>query len=179
MAIQAAHGGGEYDRRALLERRGCALLERRGCAVYYNFHPGETRHLGSAGHAWPIDNKTMTSITIYHNPKCSTSRNVLAMIRERGYEPTIIEYLKTPPSRDTLAKLLADAGLSARDLLRAKEALYGELNLADSAWTDDQLLDFIGQHPVLMNRPIVVTSHGTRLCRPAEIVQEILPPSQP
>ena len=120
----------------------------------------------------------MTPITIYHNPKCGTSRNTLAMIRERGYEPVIIEYLKTPPSRDTLAQLLADAGLSARDVLRTKEALYSELNLVDPAWTNDQLLEFIVQHPILMNRRIVVTPNGTRLCRPAETVQEIMPPTQ-
>lgn len=120
----------------------------------------------------------MTTITIYHNPKCGTSRNTLAMIRERGHEPVIIEYLKTPPDRATLARLLADAGLRARDLLRTKEALYDELNLADPAWTDDQLLEFIGQHPILLNRPIVETPRGTRLCRPAELVQEILPPLQ-
>jgi arsenate reductase len=117
----------------------------------------------------------MSNITIYHNPNCGTSRNVLAMLRERGEEPNIIEYLKTPPARATLVKLLADAGLSVREALREKGTPYEELGLGDPKWTDDQLLDFIGQHPILMNRPIVSTPLGARLCRPAEVVLEILP----
>jgi len=120
----------------------------------------------------------MSTITIYHNPDCGTSRNVLGLIRNSGEEPTIIEYLKTPPSRDTLVKLLADAGLRVRDVLREKGTPYAELGLADPKWTDDQLLDFIGQHPILMNRPIVVTSLGTKLCRPSEVVLDILPHPQ-
>ncbi|CAM3721289.1 Arsenate reductase [Bordetella sputigena] len=117
----------------------------------------------------------MSHITIYHNPDCGTSRNTLAMIRNSGEEPAIIEYLKTPPDRATLTKLIADAGLSVRDVLRVKGTPYEELNLGDPKWSDAQLLDFIEQHPILMNRPIVVTPLGTRLCRPSEVVLEILP----
>jgi len=120
----------------------------------------------------------MSSITIYHNPNCGTSRNVLALIRNSGEEPTVIEYLKTPPSRETLVKMLTDAGLRVRDVLREKGTPYAELGLADPKWTDDQLLDAIGQHPILMNRPIVVTPLGTKLCRPSETVLEILPNPQ-
>src|SRR5690606_19568518 len=107
-----------------------------------------------------------------------TSRNTLALIRNSGEEPTVVEYLKTPPSRETLIKLLADAGLSVREVLRVKGTPYEELGLGDPKWTDAQLLDFIGQHPILMNRPIVVTPLGTRLCRPSEVVLDILPNSQ-
>ncbi len=120
----------------------------------------------------------MSNITIYHNPNCGTSRNVLAMIRNSGEEPTVIEYLKTPPTRETLVKLLADVGLSAREVLREKGTPYAELGLANPKWTDDQLLDAIGQHPILMNRPIVVTPLGTKLCRPSETVLDILPNPQ-
>jgi arsenate reductase (glutaredoxin) len=118
------------------------------------------------------------SITIYHNPACGTSRNTLAMIRNSGAEPEVIEYLQTPPSRDTLARLIADMGISVRELLRRKGTPYDELALDDPKWTDDQLLDFIVAHPVLMNRPIVVTPLGTRLCRPSEQVLDILPSPQ-
>jgi arsenate reductase len=118
----------------------------------------------------------MPEVTIYHNPSCGTSRNTLAIIRHAGIEPNIIEYLKTPPTQAQLRKVLADAGLSVRDILRTKEPLYAELKLDDAAWTDDQLLDFIAQHPILMNRPIVITPLGTKLCRPkSEAVLEILP----
>lgn len=118
----------------------------------------------------------MPEVTIYHNPSCGTSRNTLAIIRHAGIEPTVIEYLKTPPTKAQLRKLLADAGLSVRGLLREKEARYSELNLADPGLSDDQLLDAIGQHPILMNRPVVVTPLGTKLCRPkSEAVLEILP----
>ena len=120
----------------------------------------------------------MSTVTIYHNPKCSTSRNALALLREKGIEPTVIEYLKTPPSRATLVKLLADADLSVRDVLREKGTPYAELGLGDPKWTDEQMLDFIEQHPILINRPIVVTPLGTRLCRPSEAVLEILPQPQ-
>ena len=120
----------------------------------------------------------MSTITIYHNPACGTSRNTLALIRNSGEEPTVIEYLKTPPDRATLVKLLADACLSVRDVLREKDTPYAELGLGDPKWTNDQLLDFIEQHPILINRPIVVTPLGTRLCRPSEAVLEILPQPQ-
>ena len=120
----------------------------------------------------------MSTITIYHNPACGTSRNVLAMIRNSGEEPTVIEHLRTPPDRATLVKLLADAGLGVRDVLREKGTPYAELGLGDPKWTDEQLLDFIGQHPMLLNRPIVVTPLGTRLCRPSEAVLDILPQPQ-
>ena len=118
------------------------------------------------------------TITIYHNPACGTSRNVLALIRNSGEEPAVVEYLKTPPDRVTLVKLLADAGLSVRDVLREKGTPYAELGLGDPKWTDEQLLDFIGQHPILINRPIVATPLGTRLCRPSEAVLDILPQPQ-
>lgn len=118
----------------------------------------------------------MSEVTIYHNPGCGTSRNTLAIIRHAGIEPNVIEYLKTPPTKALLRKLIADAGLSVRDILRTKEAIYAELGLSDPGWSDEQLLDFIGQHPILMNRPIVVTPLGTKLCRPkSESVLEILP----
>jgi arsenate reductase (glutaredoxin) len=117
----------------------------------------------------------MNQITIYHNPKCGTSRNTLAMIRHAGVEPTVIEYLKNPPDRNTLKDLLKQMDLSVRDVLRQKGTPYEELGLGDSRWTDEQLLDFIEQHPILINRPIVVTPLGARLCRPSEVVLEILP----
>ena len=117
----------------------------------------------------------MPDVTIYHNPSCGTSRNTLALIRHAGIEPEVVEYLKTPPTKAQLQTLLAQAGLTVRQLLREKGTPYAELDLADPKWTDDQLLDFIGQHPILMNRPLVVTPLGTRLCRPSEAVLEILP----
>ena len=120
----------------------------------------------------------MTAITIYHNPGCGTSRNTLALIRNSGEEPIVIEYLATPPSRETLIKLLADAGLTVREVLREKGTPYAKLGLGDPKWTDAQLLDLIGQHPILMNRPIVVTPIGTKLCRPSEAVLDILPNPQ-
>ena len=120
----------------------------------------------------------MSTITIYHNPACGTSRNTLGLIRNSGEEPTVIEYLKTPPDRATLVKLLQDAGLGVRAVLREKGTPYAELGLGDPKWTDEQLLDFIEQHPILMNRPIVVTPLGTRLCRPSEAVLDILPQPQ-
>jgi arsenate reductase len=115
------------------------------------------------------------SITIYHNPACGTSRNALAMIRASGEEPTVIEYLKTPPSRETLVGLLHDMGLAPRDLLRRKGTPYDELGLDDPKWTDDELIDVMLARPILINRPIVVTPLGTRLCRPSESVLAILP----
>ncbi|MCW7541010.1 arsenate reductase (glutaredoxin) [Aquabacterium sp. A7-Y] len=121
---------------------------------------------------------TPASITIFHNPACGTSRNTLAMIRNSGVEPQIVEYLKTPPSREQLVELIAATGLSVREVLRTKGTPYEELGLADPTWSDDQLIDFIVAHPVLLNRPIVVTPLGTKLCRPSEAVLEILPSPQ-
>ena len=115
------------------------------------------------------------TVTIFHNPACGTSRNTLAFLRHAGLEPEVIEYLKTPPSKAQLQALLAEMGLPVRALLREKGTPYAELGLQDPKWTDEQLLDFIGQHPILMNRPIVRTPLGTRLCRPSEVVLEILP----
>ena len=117
----------------------------------------------------------MSNITIYHNPKCGTSRNTLALIRHSGVEPVVIEYLKAPPSRDMLKSLLASMGYSVRQVLRQKGTPYDELDLGNPKWTDDQLLDFIEQYPILINRPIVVTPLGARLCRPSEVVLDILP----
>jgi arsenate reductase len=114
------------------------------------------------------------SVTIYHNPDCGTSRNTLAMIEASGETPTVIEYLKTPPSRDRLAELIKAMGISVRALLREKGTPYAELGLADPKWTDDQLLDFMLAHPILINRPIVETPKGTRLCRPSEVVLDLL-----
>lgn len=119
-----------------------------------------------------------SSITIFHNPACGTSRNTLALIRNSGAEPEVIEYLQTPPTQARLRALVAAMGIPLRALLREKGTPYAELNLGDPAWTDDQLLDFIGQHPILMNRPIVETPLGTRLCRPSEAVLDILPAPQ-
>ncbi|MDO9358109.1 MAG: arsenate reductase (glutaredoxin) [Polaromonas sp.] len=120
----------------------------------------------------------MADVTIYHNPQCGTSRNTLALIRNSGAEPEVIEYLKTPPSRETLKQLITDMGLPVRELIRAKEKLYAELHLADASLSDTQLLDAMLAHPVLINRPIVVTPLGTRLCRPSERVLDILPAPQ-
>jgi arsenate reductase (glutaredoxin) len=115
------------------------------------------------------------TITIYHNPACGTSRNTLAMIRQSGDEPEIVEYLKTPPTREMLRELIAAMGITPRELLRQKGTPYDVLGLAEAKWTDDELLDFMLQHPILINRPIVVTPKGVRLCRPSEAVLEILP----
>jgi arsenate reductase len=114
------------------------------------------------------------SVTIYHNPDCGTSRNTLAMIRQTGEEVEVIEYLKTPPSRTRLIELIRAMGISVRALLREKGTPYAELRLADPKWSDDELIDFMLAHPILINRPIVVTSKGTRLCRPSEAVLDIL-----
>jgi arsenate reductase (glutaredoxin) len=115
------------------------------------------------------------SIVIYHNPACGTSRNTFAMIRQSGEEPEIIEYLKTPPSRERLKELVAAMGVQVRALLREKGTPYHDLGLSDPKWSDDELIDFMIAHPILINRPIVVTPMGTRLCRPSELVLEILP----
>lgn len=115
------------------------------------------------------------TVTIWHNPACGTSRNTLAMIRAAGIEPIVVEYLKTPPSREKLTALIAAAGLTPRGLLRAKGTPFAELGLGDAALTDDALLDAMLAHPVLIERPLVETPRGTRLCRPSEVVLEILP----
>ena len=120
----------------------------------------------------------MSNITIYHNPNCGTSRNVLALIRNSGEEPTVIEYLKTPPTRETLVKLLADAGLSAREVLREKGTPYAELGLGDTSLSDDALVDAMMAHPILINRPLVVSPLGVKLCRPSEAVLDLLPTNQ-
>jgi len=115
------------------------------------------------------------TITIYHNPACGTSRNTLAMIRQSGEEPVIIEYLKTPPNRQTLRDLIAAMGLPVREVMRQKGTPYADLGLADPSISDDALIDAMLKHPVLINRPIVVTDNGVRLCRPSEVVLKILP----
>lgn len=115
------------------------------------------------------------TITIYHNPDCGTSRNTLAIIRQSGEEPEVIEYLKMPPSREKLIELIAAMGMRPRDLLREKGTPYAELNLGDPKWSDDEILDFMLAHPILINRPIVVTPLGVLLARPSEAVLDILP----
>ena len=114
------------------------------------------------------------TVRIYHNPNCGTSRNVLAMIRNAGETPEVVEYLKTPPSRAELASLIERMGIAVRDLLRRKGTPYDELGLDDPKWTDDQLIDFMIAHPILINRPIVVAPLGVKLCRPSETVLDIL-----
>ena len=114
-------------------------------------------------------------VTIYHNPNCGTSRNTLALIRAAGIEPTVIEYLKTPPDRAELERLIGAIGRGVRGVLRRRGTPYDALGLDDPKWTDAQLLDFMGQHPILMERPIVVSDAQVRLCRPADTVKEILP----
>ena len=113
-----------------------------------------------------------TTATIYHNPRCSTSRKALDLLRDNGIEPTVIQYLKTPPSRAELVKMIEDAGIEVRTAVRKKESLYGELNLAEAS--DDELLDAMVEHPILIERPFVVTPNGTRLARPIDAVREIL-----
>ncbi|MCQ1851797.1 arsenate reductase (glutaredoxin) [Neorhizobium galegae] len=115
------------------------------------------------------------NVTIYHNPDCGTSRNTLAMIRNAGIEPTVIEYLKTPPARDQLVQMIADAGLTVREAIREKGTPYAELGLDDPVLSDDQLLDAMLKDPILINRPFVITPLGTRLARPSEAVLDILP----
>jgi arsenate reductase len=117
-------------------------------------------------------------VTIYHNPNCGTSRNVLGLIRNAGIEPTVIEYLKTPPTREELKSLIARMGITVRDVLRQKGAPYDELGLGRESLTDDELLDAMMAHPILINRPIVVTPLGVKLCRPSEAVLDILPSPQ-
>jgi arsenate reductase len=113
-------------------------------------------------------------VKIFHNPKCGTSRNTLALIRNSGVEPEVVLYLETPPSKVQLKELIADMGIPVRDVLRQKGTPYQELDLGNAKWSDEELLDFMMAHPILINRPIVVTSMGTRLCRPSEMVLDIL-----
>jgi arsenate reductase len=120
----------------------------------------------------------MSTVTIFHNPKCGTSRNTLALIRNAGIEPQVIAYLETPPTLEQLVQLIADSGLPVREVLRSKGDVYEQLKLDDPKWTDAQLLDFMVAHPILINRPVVVTPLGTRLCRPSELVIDILPQPQ-
>ncbi|WP_426209136.1 arsenate reductase (glutaredoxin) [Massilia sp. TWP1-3-3] len=114
-------------------------------------------------------------ITIYHNPQCGTSRNTLALIRNTGAEPQVIEYLANPPTREALAAMIAQTGLSVREAMRAKEVMFAELGLDDPSLSDDALLDAMMAHPILLNRPFVITPAGARLCRPSELVLDILP----
>jgi arsenate reductase (glutaredoxin) len=121
-----------------------------------------------------VEYEDLVKVTIYHNPACGTSRNTLAMIRQSGEEPEIIEYLKTPPSRERLVELVKAMGITPRVLLREKGTPYAELGLADPKWSDDELIDFMLAHPILIQRPIVVTGKGVRLCRPSELVLDLL-----
>lgn len=118
------------------------------------------------------------NITIYHNPKCGTSRNTLALIRNSGVEPEVIEYLQTPPSKQVLQELIVAMQVPVRDVMRQKENLYAELQLDDAKWSDEELIAHMLAHPILINRPIVVTSMGVKLCRPSELVLDILPQAQ-
>lgn len=113
-------------------------------------------------------------VKIYHNPACGTSRNTLALIRHAGFKPIVIEYLKTPPSKDELIQLIKDSNLTVREAIRKNVDPYKDLELQQDHWTDEQLIDFMVQYPILINRPFVVTSKGTRLCRPSEVVLDIL-----
>jgi arsenate reductase len=117
----------------------------------------------------------MTAVTIYHNPNCGTSRNTLALIRNAGVEPTVIEYLKTPPDRATLQSLIEQMHMTPRELLREKGTPYAQLKLGESRWTDAELIEYMLNAPILINRPIVITPWGTKLCRPSEAVLDILP----
>jgi arsenate reductase (glutaredoxin) len=137
-----------------------------------HLHPLQSRRQQPIGP--PRKKAQIMRVTIYHNPACGTSRNALAMIRQSGTEPEIVEYLKNPPSRARLMELSKAMGVSVRGLLREKGTPYAELGLADPKWSDDQLLDFMLARPILINRPIVVTAKGTRLCRPSEAVLELL-----
>ncbi|NIJ07995.1 arsenate reductase [Sphingomonas vulcanisoli] len=121
----------------------------------------------------------MTDIIIYHNPACGTSRNVLELIRNSGVEPHVIEYLKTPPARPLLMQMIGRSGMKPRDLLREKDTPYADLGLGDESLTDDALIDAMMAHPILINRPLVITPLGVKLCRPSETVLDILPDGQP
>lgn len=120
----------------------------------------------------------MSNITIYHNPRCGTSRNTLELIRNTGKDVEVIEYLKNPPDRETLKKLVKDSGLAIRDFMRKKESLYKENDLDNPKWTDEELIDWMLKEPILIERPIVVTPNGTRQCRPKEVLFEILPEAE-
>ena len=122
--------------------------------------------------------KADASVTIYHNPDCGTSRNALTLIRDSGIEPRVVEYLKTPPDREKLVELIAAMGVPVREVLRRKDTPYDELDLDNPKWTDDELIDFMVAYSILMNRPIVMTPLGTKLCRPSETVLDILPESR-
>lgn len=119
----------------------------------------------------------MDTVTIYHNPACGTSRTVLGLIRQAGIEPVVVEYLKTPPGKEQLRRIVAATGGPVRSLLREKAPPYQELGLDAAHWTDEQLLDFMVQHPILLNRPVVVSARGARVCRPPERVLDLLPAS--
>ena len=116
----------------------------------------------------------MPNVTIYHNPRCGTSRKVLGILQDRGIQPTVVEYLKTPPTKAQLKKLVAHSDLKVRDFLRTKEQVYQDLDLANPKWTEDQLLGFLAENPILLNRPVVETAKGAQPCRPAETVLELL-----
>src|SRR5476649_1128885 len=135
-------------------------------------------HQSVAGTGQCKRERAMSNVTIYHNPACGTSRNTLSLIRNSGVEPDIIFYLDTPPDREQLKKLIADMGITVRALLRKNVEPYAQLGLEEDKWTDDRLVDFMLAHPILINRPIVVTPLGTRLCRPSEVVLDILPDAQ-
>lgn len=122
----------------------------------------------------PASLNSMSPVTIYHNPKCGTSRNTLALLRERGIEPNVVEYLKTPPTKKQLKDLIQRSGRPVRDFLRKKEKLYTELDLDNAQWTDAQLIGFLAEHPILLNRPVVETGKGAGPCRPAETVLDLL-----
>jgi arsenate reductase (glutaredoxin) len=180
MGFQAPKKGaqiGEFETGAPNTNRTCDLPLRRGL-LYPLSYRGAAAKLSHAGVIIEPPNdarRTMAKVTIYHNPQCGTSRNALALIRDRGEEPEVIEYLRNPPSRERLLQLIAEMGITARDLLRRKGTPYDELGLDDPALTDEQLVDAMLAHPILINRPIVKTPAGTRLCRPSETVLEILP----
>lgn len=175
---------------AALERAGLIGKQRDGRKIIYSAHvdamqgligflledccQGNPVRCGLPELKLPRGTKPM-SVTIYHNPACGTSRNTLAMIEAAGETPEVIEYLKTPPSRDELASLIQRMGISPRDLLRQKGTPYEELGLGEDTFSDDQLIDFMMEHPVLINRPIVVTEKGVALCRPSEKVLDLLP----
>jgi arsenate reductase (glutaredoxin) len=137
---------------------------------------GNSRHCRQSTNE--SDEVLLTAVTIYHNPKCETSRNTLALIRNAGIEPTVIEYLRNPPTREQLVELVKAAGLSVRGALREKGTPYAELGLDDRTLSDEQLLDAMMAHPILINRPFVITERGTALSRPSELVLEILPEPQ-
>lgn len=122
-----------------------------------------------------MTDQSAADMIIYHNPNCGTSRNVLAIIRDAGTQPQVIEYLKTPPTRDQLVQLIASMGITVRELIREKGTPYAELGLSNPSLSDSQLIDAMIEHPILINRPIVISPKGTKMCRPAEVVRDLLP----